>query len=284
MGSSVGAGSATLTACVQQGQRYYVVLERSSASDFVQAERCLSYSYFSISTPSAPLGRVTVNNLPYSEGAGGTCGLGNKITSITTPSCGTASEGEDKIWTFTPAASGVIEVRLNGVSGGHSVRRLALYQGGTLGACVESGIAGATCIAHTSVGDGDNYLCATVQAGQTYHLVLDWNRGCGTYTIAMHRKSPVNTLNTACMSTVPGYSESPEGKVLRWEAVAYKHLLDRDRSVAHSPPSYPKGEHVKLTVRFLLKEHNCQPAGRFEGERSRSLAAKWLMFRKRRGY
>lgn len=52
-------------------------------------------------------GVTTVASLPYSSGAGTTCGMVNDLTPANTATCGSGwyLDGEDRVWVFTPTAS-----------------------------------------------------------------------------------------------------------------------------------------------------------------------------------
>jgi hypothetical protein len=125
---------------------------------------------------ACPLGTGVTNiaSLPYSSGAGTTCGQGNDQTALNSVVCGSSSYygGEDRVWVFTPTTSGDITITLT--SGG-SFTGLMLYQG-----CPNCG----TCIANAQSSTGSKSMCATVVAGQTYYLVLDsWpSPACNAYS------------------------------------------------------------------------------------------------------
>jgi len=112
-----------------------------------------------------PLGTGVTNiaSLPYSSGSGTTCGQVNDFTSTNTTACGSTSYlgGEDRVWVFTPTASGDITITLTS-SGSYT--GLMLYQG-----CPNCG----TCIAYAQSSTGNKTMCAYVIAGQTYYLILD---------------------------------------------------------------------------------------------------------------
>lgn len=119
-------------------------------------------------------GVTNIASLPYSSGAGTTCGQGNDQTSINSVVCGSSSyyTGEDRVWVFTPTTSGDITITLT--SGG-SWTGLMLYQG-----CPNCG----TCVAYAQSSTGSKTMCATVVAGQTYYLILDsWaSPACNAYS------------------------------------------------------------------------------------------------------
>ncbi|MCX7763679.1 MAG: hypothetical protein N2253_02145 [Bacteroidia bacterium] len=74
---------------------------------------------------------VNVPSLPYSHGAGTTCGKGNNLTSSNAPLCGSASyyDSEDMVWVFTPTTSGQVTITLTHPSYG-AWTGLMLYEGG----------------------------------------------------------------------------------------------------------------------------------------------------------
>jgi Secretion system C-terminal sorting domain len=153
-----------------------------------------------IPTCSSVTGTFTnVAVLPYSSGAGTTCGAGNEINSTTTSvSCAgtTYSDGEDQIWTFTPLLSGAINVNLTSTSPSSS---LSLYTGCPVGTgCISS-----TCVAATT--GGGLSLNACVTAGTQYWLVLDGTSspGCFAYsnlTISAPFSSCLTALGTGVVN------------------------------------------------------------------------------------
>jgi hypothetical protein len=128
----------------------------------------LMYKYSPpLTCPSNMGGGVTnVSSLPYSSGAGTTCGAGNDMTSLNTIICGYSwyYDGEDRVWIFTPATSGTVSITL--LSTG-TYTGLMLYQGCPLIA------QGGTCIANNQGYTGDKTLVVCLTAGLTYYLILD---------------------------------------------------------------------------------------------------------------
>lgn len=126
-----------------------------------------SFSVCITNPPSCPSGLgsgvVSIASLPYSAGAGTTCGAGDEITSSNAVVCGSTSyyTGEDKVWSFTPTSSGQITITLT--SSG-TWTGLMLYEG-----CPFSG----TCTAYSQSSTGNKSLTACVTSGVTYYLVLD---------------------------------------------------------------------------------------------------------------
>lgn len=155
-----------------------------------------------VSTCNSLLGTGVINvpSLPYSSGAGTTCGSVDNITSTNAVACGSTSyfTGEDQVFVFTPTSSGCITINLT--SSG-SWTGLMLYQGCPRGGC---GITPGTCIANAQSSTGNKSLTATVTAGQTYYLVLDSYASptCNAYsslTISAPTSSPSN--DAACSAT-----------------------------------------------------------------------------------
>ncbi|MCU0433372.1 MAG: hypothetical protein MUC87_07970 [Bacteroidia bacterium] len=121
---------------------------------------------------------TNVASLPYTSGAGTTCGAGNDVNSTTTSvSCAstTFSDGEDLVWAFTPASSGAVSINLNASTTGGS---LALYTQCPVGSVYCT----STCVGTTT--GGGLSLTACVTAGVSYWLVLDGTSspGCFAYS------------------------------------------------------------------------------------------------------
>lgn len=122
-------------------------------------------------TAALGTGVTTVATLPYSSGAGTTCGMGDNLTAANTATCGATwyLGGEDRVWVFTPTTSGQVTINLDAPSA--SWTGLMLYQGCPVtGACVTGS---ATCVAYSQSSSGSKSLCVNVTAGVTYYLVLD---------------------------------------------------------------------------------------------------------------
>jgi hypothetical protein len=177
------------------GFTYYVVL------DVFPSPNCNPYTDLTISAPSTPscslgTGVTNVASLPYSSGAGTTCGAVNDLTSSNTATCGSSTYfgGEDRVWIFTPTTTGTVTIELTSTG---SNTALMLYS-----ACPSFGTAcsipSATCIAQTQSTTGNKTLCANVAAGTTYYLVLDSSTGCNAYTnlTISAPGGPVCTLGT----------------------------------------------------------------------------------------
>jgi hypothetical protein len=133
----------------------------------------------------------SIGSLPYNSGNQTTCGMGNNVTSgNVTNICGSSSYygGEDEVYSFTPATSGVIMVNVGSPG---SYVGLHIYQG-----CP---ISGGTC-----VGSSQNWcctwsVCVAVTAGQTYYAIVDsWpSPTCNQYTLDI-------SAPAACSGTITG--------------------------------------------------------------------------------
>ncbi len=158
---------ATLTA----GVTYYLVLD-SYASPTCNAYSNLSITPVAGSSCTTLLGTGVTNvaTLPYSSGAGTTCGQVNNLTPTNMSTCGSSSylTGEDRVWIFTPATSGQVTINLSAPSASYTA--LMVYTGCPVGSC---GPGAGNCIAYAQDYLGDKALCINVTAGTTYYLVLD---------------------------------------------------------------------------------------------------------------
>ncbi|CAN5575047.1 hypothetical protein BH11BAC1_BH11BAC1_07680 [soil metagenome] len=134
-------------------------------------------------------GVTNVASLPYNSGAGTTCGAGDDLTINNSSVCGDPyyTTSEDKVWVFTPATSGSINISLSSPSGFDT--GLMLYSGCPVSACA----AAATCVGYTQDYYGDKSMCVSVVAGTTYYLVLD-----GYYTC-----NPYNNLSISAPAGIP---------------------------------------------------------------------------------
>ena len=128
----------------------------------------LMYKYSPpLTCPSNLGGGVTnVASLPYSSGAGTTCGAGNDLNYLNTTICNASYyyDGEDRIWIFTPTTSGTVTITLQSTG---TYTGLMLYQG-----CPLIG-QGGICVANNQGYTGDKTLVVCVTSGQTYYLILD---------------------------------------------------------------------------------------------------------------
>ena len=122
-------------------------------------------------------GVVNVAALPYSSGAGTTCGAGNDLTASNVIACGSTSYlgGEDRVWIFTPAITGTVTINLTSTG---TWNGLMLYQG-----CPLNG-QGGSCVAVSQSSSGNQSITACVNAATTYYLILDVfpSPSCNPYT------------------------------------------------------------------------------------------------------
>jgi hypothetical protein len=122
-------------------------------------------------------GVTNVASLPYASGAGTTCGSGNDLTTSNVQVCGSASYygGEDRVWIFTPAATGTVTITLTSTG---TWNGLMLYQG-----CPLNG-QGGSCVAVSQSSAGNQSITACVTSGITYYLILDVfpSPTCNPYT------------------------------------------------------------------------------------------------------
>lgn len=101
--------------------------------------------------------------LPFTASGLTTCGSGNNFTAGNTSPCGPTAYlgGEDRVFAFTPTATGLINVQLTSSS---SWVGLMLYNG-----CPQGG----ACVGSSSSGAGNQTVQASVNAGTTYFLLVD---------------------------------------------------------------------------------------------------------------
>src|SRR5688572_4083044 len=164
--NSAGAGiteNVSLTG-LTAGQTYYIRVFNNTAG----ASATPNFNICITNTIPCTLGTgaVSIASLPYSSGATSNCGQVNDITAANvTNVCGSTLYygGEDRIYSFTPASSGNININ---VTSAGSWMGIMLYQG-----CPTSG---GTCVAYAQSSAGNQALgCVTVTAGVTYYLVVD---------------------------------------------------------------------------------------------------------------
>ena len=128
----------------------------------------LVYKYSAALTCPGNLGGgvTLVGALPYASGAGTTCGSGNDLTASNTIGCGSTFYlgGEDRVWVFTPASTGTVNINLASVG---SWNGLMLYQG-----CPLNG-QGGSCVAVSQSAAGSQSIVACLTGGVTYYLILD---------------------------------------------------------------------------------------------------------------
>jgi hypothetical protein len=159
----------------------------------------------SAASSCAPLmgtGVTMVPALPYSSGAGSTCGQGNDLTGSNTATCGSANylTGEDRVWVFTPASTGQVTIDLNAPTATYTGLMLYLDCPMT-NSC---GTGSATCIAYDQSSGGSKTICTNVNAGSTYYLVLDsWTAPfCNNYNSLNISAVTSGTLGATCATSV----------------------------------------------------------------------------------
>lgn len=101
--------------------------------------------------------------LPFSAAGLTNCGSGNDYDAGTATICGSIlyTGGEDQLYAFTPATSGIITIDLTSMS---TFTGLFLYAG-----CP----AGGTCVSSSYSGAGNQFVMAAVTAGVTYFIMVD---------------------------------------------------------------------------------------------------------------
>ena len=121
-------------------------------------------------------GYTSVASLPYTMASGTTCSQKNDVNAIPMEACGTANyyEGEDMVWSFTPATTGTVTVSFNS---GASNTTLSIFD-----ACPLKGN-GAGCVVNQQ-GNGNKSVSFCATAGTTYYAVIDCrtSTGCFAFT------------------------------------------------------------------------------------------------------
>ena len=131
--------------------------------------------------------------LPYS-GTGTTVGAVNDFTSGDfNEACGDLSyyHGEDYFYVFTPSSSGDIYVNLRTSS---AFQGIVLYEG-----CPFSY---GTCSGYAQSSQGNQSLCASVTAGQTYYLLIDSDGVSAAFDLYISEPSS-ETLGNTCADADP---------------------------------------------------------------------------------
>jgi hypothetical protein len=127
-------------------------------------------------------GVTNVASLPYNSGAGTTCGQGNDLNATNTATCGSTNylTGEDRVWIFTPTASGLVTISLNAPTASYT--GLMLYLDCPI--TTSCGTGSATCVAYAQSSLGSQSICTNVVSGSTYYLLLDSyaSPACNAYT------------------------------------------------------------------------------------------------------
>ncbi|MCS7086820.1 MAG: hypothetical protein NZ534_12180, partial [Bacteroidia bacterium] len=147
------------------------------------------------------LGAYEVVSLPFSTSSS-TCGAGDELTPTTVIACGNPVYfgGEDKVYNFTPLATQELEFSLTTTA---NYTGLALFRGCPFGS------PGGGCVVFAQSQFGSKSMCATVEAGQSYYLIVDtWPApNCiAEYTLSIAPPAPaqiVSLSSTYCTSSAP---------------------------------------------------------------------------------
>ncbi|MES2566449.1 MAG: T9SS type A sorting domain-containing protein [Bacteroidota bacterium] len=204
--SNIGGATAKTATASVASTTYFRCITRCGV-----ATNTIASSVATASLQSGGCGCPVSITLPYTSTGQTTCGQGNDITSgNVSPANGSANyyTGEDVVYTFTAAATGLITVDLT--SSG-SFTGLMLYRG-----CPTA--AGAATVANAQDSYGNKSLCASVTSGQVYYLIVDsWSTPfCNPYGISI--SAPTGTAvacNMAYTAASTTYSfESFSGTLL----------------------------------------------------------------------
>lgn len=171
-------------------------------------------------------GVVNIASLPFTQTGQTTCGQVNDLSSSNVPAiCGSSNYygGEDVVYIFTPTSSGLTNI--NVTSSGSWVG-IMLYNGCPLNT--------GTCVANAQSSAGNQSLCATVNAGQTYYLIIDsWpSPTCNPFNISISAPSgcsgiipsttAVASPTFACGTLITNLSLSPAvslcGLTFQWQS------------------------------------------------------------------
>jgi hypothetical protein len=145
-------------------------------------------------------GVINVASLPYSSGAGSTCGEVNDLTAANMVVCGSNwyLGGEDQVYIFTPTTSGSSTISITSTG---SYMGLMLYDGCPLISNPCGGPSGA-CVASAMSYAGNQTIIACLTAGTTYYLVIDsWPApNCNPYS-NLTISAPATASCTSAMGT-----------------------------------------------------------------------------------
>jgi len=145
--------------------------------------------------------QVNVASLPFTLNGQTTCGQGNNVTSANASTvCGSSSYygGEDATYAFTPSSSGAVNIS---VTSSGTWMGITLYNG-----CP---ISGGTCVGNAQSSLGNQTLCVTVTAGQTYYLVIDSypSPTCNPYNVSISAPGLCSgVINGVTASASPTYA------------------------------------------------------------------------------
>ncbi|MDF2436516.1 MAG: hypothetical protein K0Q95_892 [Bacteroidota bacterium] len=146
------------------GSTYYIRVYSYSATAPANGNLTMCVAAPPVCPGALGSGNVNIASLPYNVTGQTTCSAGNELTTSNTATCGSSSYfyDADKVYIFTPSASGQITVTMNSTQS---------WTGATLFAgCPFSG----TCVNYVQTSSsGTKSFCANVTSGVTYYLVID---------------------------------------------------------------------------------------------------------------
>ncbi len=175
---------ANVTASPNVTTTYTVTGTNGSCTNTAQITVSVTYPCFGLG-----IGLVPISSLPFSE-TSTTCGAINDLTSSNVVTCGSSNylTGEDKVYSFTPDISGSITIDLTSTG---TWTGIMLYEG-----CPVSGHEG-VCVAYQQSSTGNKSICVSVEAFQTYYLIIDSYASptCNPYTISISQPDPFATSN-----------------------------------------------------------------------------------------
>ena len=241
------SGDKSFCANLTAGITYYLVLD-SWSTPF-----CNAYSNLSIipvvgSTCASLLGTGVVNvaTLPYNSGVGTTCGQINNLTPTNMSTCGSSNylTGEDRVWVFTPATSGQVNISLSAPAASYTA--LMLYSGCPVGTC---GPGTGNCVAFAQDYLGDKALCINVTAGTTYYLVLDSyaSPACNSYNNVSISAVTTGNAGATCASAVsiPSLPYAVSGHTTACMGDDYSNLTP---GICNGPFAYGEDKVYEFTV------------------------------------
>ncbi len=175
---------ANVTASPNVTTTYTVTGTNGSCTNTSQITVTVTYPCTGLGT-----GFVTISSLPFSE-TSTTCGAVNDLTSSNVITCGSSSylTGEDKVYSFTPDLTGTITIDLTSTG---TWTGIMLYKG-----CPVSG-QGGECIVYQQSSSGNKSMCISVEAYETYYLIIDSYASptCNPYTISISQPDPIAASN-----------------------------------------------------------------------------------------
>lgn len=207
-----GSGYRRLYACVNADQTYYLVFNQTQST--TTATNCGKFDSLLIEPVEVPIyGATYVTSLPYSHGPGSTQIQRDRFNNSNSGTCGNAiyNGGPDWIWQFTPSTSGNVTITITGSS---TYTGWALYCQGQI--TCSDGLDNAACVNGAIYGGGDQTINAYVQAGITYHFILNhYSSGGGTFSnLTISAPTPATPPSSyPCMPLSQGIT-AWEGEVL----------------------------------------------------------------------